>query len=140
MIKNVLLVDDDANLRAVTQMCLEEVGKFHVTTASNGLEALKIVADHSFDVILLDVMMPGIDGPTTFARMQQEVTNIPPVILLTAKIQRHEMNEYANLGAAGVITKPFNPLGLVAEVHKLVEKFKAAVTDGNAKTSVGASE
>ena len=74
------------------------------------------------DVVLLDVMMPGVDGPSTFLRMQANPrTSEIPVIFLTAKVQRHEVRDLKELGAVGVLAKPFNPLTLAAEIDGVLK-------------------
>ncbi|HEY9681089.1 MAG TPA: response regulator [Oculatellaceae cyanobacterium] len=120
-IKKVLLVDDDQNIRFVAQMSLEGLTTWEITAAESGEDALKKVSDKIPDVILLDMMMPGMDGPTTFAKLREraELANVP-VIFMTAKVQTHEVESYLQLGAAGVITKPFDPMSLADEIRQIV--------------------
>ncbi|HEY9760711.1 MAG TPA: response regulator [Oculatellaceae cyanobacterium] len=120
-IKKVLLVDDDQNIRFVAQMSLEGLTSWEITAAESGEDALKKVNDKIPDVILLDMMMPGMDGPTTFAKLRErsELANVP-VIFMTAKVQTHEVESYLKLGAAGVITKPFDPMSLADEIRQIV--------------------
>ena len=120
-IRKVLLVDDEDDIRTIGQLSLSRVGKWETVLASNGAEALQKAAAERPDVILLDVMMPGMDGPTTLARLrEQPATAQTPVIFMTAKIQKHEVARYLELGAVGVIGKPFDPLKLPAEIKKLL--------------------
>ncbi len=120
-IRKVLLVDDEDDIRTIGQLSLSRVGKWETVLASNGAEALVKAAAERPDVILLDVMMPGMDGPTTLARLrEQPATAQTPVIFMTAKIQKHEVARYLELGAMGVIGKPFEPLTLPADIKKLV--------------------
>ena len=120
-IRKVLLVDDEDDIRTIGQLSLSRVGKWETVLASNGAEALQKAAAERPDVILLDVMMPGMDGPTTLARLrEQPATAQTPVIFMTAKIQKHEVARYLELGAVGVIGKPFEPLTLPADIKKLV--------------------
>ena len=117
MSRRVLVVDDDATIREVAQATLEIVAGWEVRLASSGLEALETCAADPPDAILLDVMMPNLDGPTTFARLQaDDRTNDVPVILLTAKVQPAERRRWEQLGVAGVLGKPFDPLSLPAEI------------------------
>ncbi|WP_434383057.1 response regulator [Melittangium boletus] len=120
-IRKVLLVDDEADIRTIGQLSLSRVGKWETVLAASGDEALVKADAERPDLILLDVMMPGMDGPTTLARLRaQASTAQTPVIFMTAKIQKHEVARYLELGAVGVIGKPFEPLTLPAEIKKLV--------------------
>lgn len=120
-IDKILMVDDDATIRRVAQISLSRVGKFNVALAESGKQALAMVGEFKPDVILLDVMMPGMDGPTTYKllRENEEIANTP-VIFMTAKVQTQEVEGYCKLGAAGVITKPFNLMTLPAEIRQIL--------------------
>lgn len=122
-IHSVLLVDDDQNIRFVAQMSLEGLTKWEIVLAESGEDALKKVSEKRPDIILLDMMMPGMDGPTTFAKLKEkpELASVP-VIFMTAKVQTHEIESYRQLGAAGVITKPFDPMKLADEIRQIVGK------------------
>lgn len=112
--KDVLVVDDDASIREVIQVTLEVVGGWSVRVASSGMEAVEKVRERRPDAILLDLMMPGLDGPATLARLRSQGSdqNVP-VILLSAKIQqRRDDQQLTGLGVAGVIGKPFDPVTL----------------------------
>ena len=120
-IHKVLLVDDEDDIRTIGQVSLSRVGGWQTVLASSGADALLKAAAERPDLILLDVMMPGMDGPTTLARLRaQEATAATPVIFMTAKIQKQEVARYLELGAVGVIGKPFNPLTLPADIKKLL--------------------
>ncbi|MCW5824381.1 MAG: response regulator [Cyanobacteria bacterium TGS_CYA1] len=124
-ISSVLLVDDDANIRRITQLVLTRVVAWEVKLADSGKEALDILVDYQPDLILLDVMMPGMDGPTTLNAIKQTYANAaPPVIFMTAKALKTEVELYLNLGSAGVITKPFDPKSLPNEIFSILEKWK----------------
>jgi CheY-like chemotaxis protein len=111
--KHILLVDDEDDIREVACITLEAVGGWRVSTARSGSEGIAKAISERPDAILLDVMMPGIDGPTTFGRLQAEPsTRGIPVILLTAKAQGADLRYFAELGVAGVLTKPFDPMSL----------------------------
>jgi CheY-like chemotaxis protein len=122
-IKKILLIDDNPNIRTVAQIGLEDVGGWQVLLAASGPEGLSLAASDLPDAILLDVMMPGMDGPTTLSKLR-EVPALAkiPVIFLTAKAQKEEVAHYLSLGALGVITKPFDPLTLPKEIMALVGK------------------
>lgn len=117
MTKTILVIDDEDNVREVTSMSLELMGGWHTLTASSGAEGIEIAKREKPDAILLDVMMPGMDGPTTFRALQQdEATCAIPVLLLTAKVQAADRARFADLGVAGVISKPFDPAVLPIDV------------------------
>ncbi|TNM37364.1 response regulator [Nocardioides albidus] len=121
MSPRVLVVDDDDAIREVAQMSLELVAGWQVVVASSGEEAVDICLADPPDAILLDVMMPTMDGPTTFARLQAHTrTRDVPVVLLTAKVQAAERRKWEQLGVAGVLAKPFDPLLLPGEVAELL--------------------
>lgn len=109
--RRLLLVDDDADIRRIAQLSLQHVGGFEVVLAASGSEAVEMAQSSQPDAILLDVMMPGMDGLQTLAALRGlGPTADIPVVFLTAKVQPHEIDRYRALGAAGVICKPFDPL------------------------------
>ena len=121
MTRRVLVVDDDDAIREVAQVALELVGGWDVDLATSGQEAVDRCLVDPPDVVLLDVMMPAMDGPTTFSRLQaDERTRDVPVVLLTAKVQPAERRRWEGLGVVGVLTKPFDPLLLSSEVAELL--------------------
>jgi CheY-like chemotaxis protein len=122
-ISKVLLVDDEPDIRRIGELSLRAIGKWEVALASSGTEAVALAATLQPDVILLDMMMPGMDGVMTLAKLREgpQTAGIP-VIFVTAKVQRQEVEEYLALGALGVVSKPFDPMALPAEVKRLVEK------------------
>ncbi|GAB4085444.1 response regulator [Myceligenerans cantabricum] len=121
MTRRVLVVDDDEAIREVVQTGLELVAGWKVETASTGAQAIAVCRADLPDAVLLDVMMPTMDGPTTFVRLQEDPrTRNVPVILLTAKVQPAERRQYEDLGVAGVLPKPFDPLTLPGQVAELL--------------------
>lgn len=119
--KRILLVDDEDDIREVATISMEAVGGWEVCGTRSGTEAIaKALADKP-DAILLDVMMPDIDGPTTFQRLQADArTRDIPVILLTAKTQAADRTCFEKLGVAGVLSKPFDPMSLPQQVAALL--------------------
>jgi len=122
--KRVLLVDDDPTIREIAQLSLERVGDWRVTAAPSGPAAVEIAyGRESFDAVLLDVMMPGLDGPQTLERLRDPdaVGVTTPIVFLTAKLQPADRKRLREAGAAGVIAKPFDPMGLAAELDAILE-------------------
>jgi CheY-like chemotaxis protein len=115
--RNILIIDDEDDIREVAALSLEATAGWHITTASSGADGIRAAADRKPHAILMDVMMPGMDGPTTFRRMQldPEIAGIP-VLLLTAKVQGVDQRRFADLGVAGVLFKPFDPLTLADQI------------------------
>jgi CheY-like chemotaxis protein len=122
-INKVLVIEDEPHIRRIGELSLKGVGKWEVVLAASGAEGLAAAASTQPDVILLDVMMPGMDGPTTLAelRAQPNTSNIP-VIFITAKVEKHEVERYLALGAVGVISKPFDPLKLPGDIERIIER------------------
>jgi CheY-like chemotaxis protein len=120
-VRRILLVDDEDDIREVAQLSLEMVGGYEVLTAGSGAEALRRAEAEGPDAILLDVMMPGMDGPTTFQSLRANpATAGIPVILLTAKVQAADRKRFEDLGVAGVLSKPFDPMLLAGEVASVL--------------------
>jgi len=119
--KHILLVDDEDDIREVAGISLEAVGGWQVSSANCGREGIEKARAERPDAILLDVMMPDIDGPTTFARLQADPgTRDIPVILLTAKAQSVDRQRFEALGVAGMLTKPFDPMELPGQVAAIL--------------------
>ncbi|NDD97574.1 MAG: response regulator [Actinobacteria bacterium] len=119
--RSILLVEDNEDIRAITEIALRHESRFDVVATECGEEALQVAMHRHFDVIILDVMMPGMDGPETLAAIRQlPSAKDSPVIFLTAKAQPREIQRLLDLGANGVITKPFDPLGLGAKVEEML--------------------
>lgn len=117
----ILIIDDEPDVRRIAQLSLSTVGKMDVVTATNAEEGIRAAADLP-DAILLDVSMPGTDGPTTFRLLRANpMTAAIPIIFVTAKAMTGEINHLRNLGAIGVITKPFKAMELPAQVRAILE-------------------
>ncbi len=119
--KRILIVDDDESIQTVVQFGIQMVTDWDVLIASSGLQGIKTAWDKSPDAILLDVMMPDMDGIATFKTLQSDPqTTQIPVIFLTAKAQASERRQFNDLGVSGVITKPFNSLDLPDQIIKIL--------------------
>lgn len=120
--RRVLVVDDDDLVRDVAQLSMGAVGGHDVVGASSGAEGVERAQAESFDAILLDVMMPGLDGPATLERLREHPsTREVAVVFLTAKVQTNEQTVLSSLpGVRGVLTKPFDPMTLPTQVAQLL--------------------
>jgi two-component system, OmpR family, alkaline phosphatase synthesis response regulator PhoP len=115
--KRILIVDDEYDIRAVASLALKAVGGWEVLTAASGNEAITIAESENLHVILLDVMMPDMDGIATFNALQANPnTSIIPVILLTAKVQASDQRRFSDLGVRAIITKPFKAMKLPGQI------------------------
>jgi CheY-like chemotaxis protein len=115
--RKVLIIDDEEDIREVAALSLEAVAGWTVLTAESGPEGIRKAAAERPDAILLDVMMPEMDGPTTFRALQANAeTSEIPVLLLTAKVQGVDQRRFASLGVRAVLFKPFDPLTLSKEM------------------------
>jgi two-component system alkaline phosphatase synthesis response regulator PhoP len=120
--KRVLLIDDEDDIREVAAMSLEMVAQCTVFEARFGEEGVRKADEEQPDVILLDVMMPAIDGPTTLLQLRAcQSTRHIPVIFLTAKVQAADLRRFHDLGASGVIAKPFDPMLLAREITAILK-------------------
>jgi CheY-like chemotaxis protein len=119
--KSILLIDDEPNLASVIAVCLESFKGWSVRVTNSGKEALSIVESLQPDAILLDVMMPEMDGIQVYQQLQtnSHTQNIP-VILLTAKVQNSDREQFAKLGVAGTIAKPFDPIKIADQIAQLL--------------------
>lgn len=115
--QHILVIDDEEDIRTVVNMSLELTTSWKITQASNGEAGIKLAKQLHPDAILLDVTMPGMDGPMTFKNLQADpATQTIPVLLLTAKVQSIDQKAFADLAVAGLLFKPFDPLRLAEEI------------------------
>lgn len=122
-LKRVLYVEDEPDIQAVARLALEMVGGFTVKICSSGEEALQEAEAFAPDMILLDVMMPGMDGPSTLGALRKlPALAVTPVAFMTAKVQPQEVAHYKSLGALDVIPKPFDPMTLASQVSAIWER------------------
>lgn len=120
MLKRVLFVEDDPDVQMVARLALESVGGFTVLGCSSGAEALERVEAFAPDLILLDVLMPGMDGLETLRSLRLlPGAAAVPVVFMTAKVQAQEVSGYREAGAVDVIAKPFDPMTLPATVRSI---------------------
>lgn len=115
--RKILIIDDEDDIREVAALSLESVAGWDVIRASSGAQGLVRAAEQHPDAILLDVMMPGMDGPTTFKELRKNpATARIPVLLLTAKVQGNDQRRFADLGVNAVLFKPFDPMTLSEQI------------------------
>lgn len=115
----ILYVDDEDDIREVAVMSLELDPEFEVRSCSSGADMLVVAYDWKPELILLDVMMPAMDGPTAFRQLRRQPGGADiPVVFITARTQPQEVAELKTLGAAGVIAKPFDPMSLASSVRE----------------------
>ena len=119
--RRVLIIDDEDDIREVAALSLEATAGWEILTAASGAEGMQVAEAEQPDAVLMDVMMPGVDGPTTFRSMQENpaIAKIP-VILLTAKVQGVDQRRFAGLGVAAVLFKPFDPLALAQQIRDVL--------------------
>jgi two-component system OmpR family response regulator len=116
-LQRILYVEDEPDIQAVARIALETVGGFTVHICSSGEEAMQKAVEFAPDLLLLDVMMPGMDGPTTLRELRTfpDLANIPAVFM-TAKVQPQEIEQFKSFGALDVIAKPFDPMTLPSQI------------------------
>jgi CheY-like chemotaxis protein len=123
VLERVLYVEDDDDIRAVGTFAMEGVGGLTVRGCASGAEAVGCLATFAPQLILLDVMMPGMDGPATLASLRVHLGDAAvPVVFMTAKVQPKEVAEYRELGVVEVIAKPFDPMTLAAQIRVIYER------------------
>jgi len=122
-IARVLLVDDEPDIRRIGELSLRRGGGWDVAMAGSGAEAIALLGSYKPDIVLLDVMMPTMDGPQTLAKLRQipEGASVP-VIFVTAKVQRDDVTRLRAHGALGVVSKPFDPMTLPDEIRRIVSE------------------
>ena len=118
-LRRILFVEDDPDIQVVATMALESLGGFTVLACGSGAEALSRFDEFAPELVLLDVMMPGMDGPATLAALRQLPSGGVPVVFMTARVQAHEIADYRGMGAVDVIAKPFDPMTLAATVQAI---------------------
>ena len=126
-LKKILYVEDEPDIQMIARVALENVGGFELLVCSSGAEAIEKATSFNPDLLLLDVMMPGMDGPTTL----QELRKIPqlahtPVMFMTAKVQPQEVEFLKSLNVTDVIAKPFDPMGLANNIRESWAKAGAS--------------
>lgn len=117
----ILYAEDEPDIQTVARLALEMVGGFTVKMCDNGQILLQNYADFAPDLIMLDVMMPGLDGPATLAALREQNVDVP-VVFMTAKVQPQEIEAFKAMGALDVIAKPFDPMQLAQQVRAIWDR------------------
>jgi two-component system OmpR family response regulator len=125
-VRRILCVDDEGDILDIAKMSLELVGGMHVSCCASGTEAIETINEIKPDLVLLDVMMPDMDGPATLRelRKRQELDRTP-IVFMTARVQPHEVQTYKALGASGVVPKPFDPMTLADQINDIWRHYHA---------------
>ncbi len=124
-LRTILYVDDEPDIREVVHMSLCLIEQLEVHTCDSGAHALELLPRLMPDLVLLDVMMPGMDGPTTLQRMRDDAALVRiPVVFMTAKAMPQEVERFRALGAVAVIAKPFDPMRLGQQVVQIWEAME----------------
>jgi len=122
-LKKILYVEDEPDIQAVARIALADVGGFSLEVCSSGKAALEKAADFKPDLLLLDVMMPEMDGPNTLEALRRlPATANTPAIFMTAKVQTHEVAHFKSIGAIDVVAKPFDPMTLAQTLRNIWQK------------------
>jgi CheY-like chemotaxis protein len=125
ILRKILYVEDDADIRKIVSMSLELVGEYSVAACESCADALQVVDEFAPDLLLLDVMMPEVDGPSTLRQLRKrESAADTPAVFITAKVQAGDMARYRQLGVLDVIVKPFDPMALSDRVGEIWQQHR----------------
>lgn len=129
-LQNILYVEDDADIRKIVSMSLEMVGNYTVTACGSCADALHAVDEFTPDLLLLDVMMPEVDGPSTLRQLRKrDSAAAAPAVFITAKVQARDMAQYRQLGVLDVIVKPFDPMVLSDRIGEIWQRYRGGAYD-----------
>ena len=122
-LSKILYAEDEPDIQTVALMALETIGGFTVRACNSGQEAIEAAAEFTPDLVILDVMMPGMDGPATLEALRK-LPNMADVdvVFMTAKVQSQEVERYLQMGAVEVIAKPFDPMTLASQIEAIWER------------------
>lgn len=117
-LKNIVHIDDEDDIREITNLVLSSTGGFVVKSFDRGNKGLDAIAIHKPDLVICDVMMPEMDGPETLRQLREQ-GNSTPFFFMTAKVQNHQIDELMGFGAQGVIKKPYDPMSLSDDIKRM---------------------
>lgn len=119
-LKKILYAEDEPDVQTIVELTIQTMSNYEIKIVNNGKKLIECVEEYNPDLVLLDVMMPEMDGPTTFKTLQNnEKTKHIPVIFVTAKAQVHEVESFKEIGSWGVITKPFKVMELCSDIQAI---------------------
>jgi CheY-like chemotaxis protein len=126
VLTKILYAEDEDDIREIAVIAIEVIGGFEIATCNSGIDVIELANHFKPQLVLLDVMMPIMDGPTTLLALKQQPTlKDIPVIFLTAKIMNAEINRFKEIGAIGVIAKPFDPMTLSTQIQDMWDSYHA---------------
>jgi CheY-like chemotaxis protein len=126
VLTKILYAEDEDDIREIAVIAIEAIGGFEIATCNSGIDVIELANHFKPQLVLLDVMMPIMDGPTTLLALKQQPTlKDIPVIFLTAKIMNAEINRFKEIGAIGVIAKPFDPMTLSTQIQDMWDSYHA---------------
>ena len=124
-LERILYAEDESDIQQVASLALEVVGGFTLKTCNSGLEAVNEIEAFAPQLLLFDVMMPDLDGPSALAKIREiEAYKDTPAIFMTAKVQPAEVQQYLDMGAVDVIPKPFDPMTLATQIQEIWAKVQ----------------
>nr|WP_321456577.1 response regulator [uncultured Cohaesibacter sp.] len=127
-LERITYAEDEPDIRAITELALASIGGYTLDLCENGKQVLESVETFKPNLILLDVMMPVMDGVETLQHLKANpATATIPVIVMTAKAQKHEIESYKQKGAVDVVTKPFDPISLSFKIHSIWANYTASM-------------
>ena len=130
-LNRILYVEDDADIRKIVSLSLESLGDYTVAACGSCADALQVVDDFDPDLLLLDVMMPGVDGPETLRELRKrDNATDAPAVFITAKVRAGDLVDYRRLGVVDVIVKPFDPMVLSDRIAEIWQQHRSGGYDG----------
>jgi DNA-binding response OmpR family regulator len=129
-LSRILYVEDDADIREIVKMSLKMLGQFQVAACDSCATALSLVDEFSPELLLLDVMMPDVDGPATLRMLRERVSaSTAPAIFITAKVEPGDMQRYSTMGVVDVIVKPFDTMLLPSQIEQIWQRHRSSLHD-----------
>jgi len=129
-LSRILYVEDDPDIREIVRMALETLGRFEVAACDSCADALSLIDEFSPELLLLDVMMPDVDGPATLRVLRERVSaESAPAIFITAKVEAGDIKRYREMGVLDVIIKPFDTMVLSGQIEQIWQRHRSDLND-----------